>query len=88
MRKMIGVLVVMMTLAVGGRLAGAQMLDPSTGMMVDATDTFDTAAVMSGQPGNIGTEAMYSAMAQMNATPQSDCGGERGFRTGLDGCVD
>jgi Chitobiase/beta-hexosaminidase C-terminal domain len=69
MRKAIGVVVVMMALAVGGRRASAQILDPSTGMMVDmATDPFDAAAVMSGQPGNVGTEAMYSAMAQMNAT--------------------
>ena len=69
MRKTIGVLVVMMALAAGGRLAGAQIVDPSTGMTVDmATDPFDAAAVMSGQPGNVGTEAMYSAMAQMNAT--------------------
>jgi len=68
MRKMIGVLVVMLAIAAGGRVAGAQMMDPSTGMTVDATDTFDVAAVMSGQPGNPGTEAMYSAMAQMQAT--------------------
>ena len=42
---------------VAGAVAAAQMMDPSTGMMVDAaTDPFDTAAVMSGQPGNVGTE--------------------------------
>ena len=32
MRKTIGVLVVMMAMAAGGRLAGAQMVDPSTGI--------------------------------------------------------
>ncbi len=42
MRKTIGALVVMMALAAGGRLAGAQIVDPSTGMMVDAaTDPMD-----------------------------------------------
>ena len=65
MRKTIGVLVVMMAIAVGGSLAGAQMLDPSTGMMVDATtDPMDFSAIMSGQPTNFGMEAALSASAQ------------------------
>ncbi len=65
MRKTIGVLVVMMAMAVGGRLAGAQIIDPSTGMTVDAaTDPMDFSAIMSGQPTNFGMEAALSASAQ------------------------
>lgn len=65
MRKTIGALVVMMALAAGGRLAGAQIVDPSTGMMVDAaTDPMDFTAIMTGQPTNVGMEAMMSAAAQ------------------------
>jgi hypothetical protein len=68
MRKTIGVLVVMMAMAAGGRLAGAQMVDPSTGIMVDAaTDPMDFSAIMSGQPTNVGLEAALSANAQAQA---------------------
>lgn len=43
--------------------ARAQMVDPTTGMMVDPTsDPADFAAVASGQPGNAGTEAAANAM--------------------------
>ncbi len=65
MRKTIGALVVMMAMAVGGRWAGAQMVDPSTGIMVDAaTDPMDFSAIMTGQPTNFGMEAALSASAQ------------------------
>jgi hypothetical protein len=73
MRKTIGVLVVMMAMALGGRLAGAQMVDPSTGIMVDAaTDPMDFSAIMSGQPGNVGMEAMMSANAQAQAAAEQN----------------
>jgi Chitobiase/beta-hexosaminidase C-terminal domain len=65
MRRTIGVLVVLMAMALGGRLAGAQMVDPSTGIMVDAaTDPMDFTAIMTGQPTNVGMEAALSANAQ------------------------
>ncbi len=44
------------------------MVDPSTGIMVDAaTDPMDFSAIMSGQPTNVGLEAALSANAQMQA---------------------
>ncbi|MGA7157144.1 MAG: chitobiase/beta-hexosaminidase C-terminal domain-containing protein [Acidobacteriaceae bacterium] len=68
MRKTIGVLVVMVALGMGARLASAQMMDPSTGMMVDpSTDPIDYSDIMSGQPTNYGMEAALSASAQANA---------------------
>ena len=52
----------------GVREAAAQLVDPSTGIMVDAaTDPMDFSAVASGQPGNIGMESMMAANAQMQA---------------------
>jgi hypothetical protein len=69
MRKFFGVALLVLAMGMGARVAAAQMLDPSTGMTVDeATDPFDAAAVMSGQPGNAATEAMFSLTAQMDAT--------------------
>lgn len=68
MRKTIGVLVVMLVMAAGARAISAQMIDPSTGMMVDAsTDPMDFSAIMSGQPTNAGLEAGLSAAAQAQA---------------------
>ena len=68
MRKTIGVLVVMLAMAVGARLAGAQIIDPSTGITVDATtDPMDFSAIMSGQPTNVGMEMAASANAQAQA---------------------
>jgi hypothetical protein len=73
MRKTIGVLVVMMAMALGGRLVGAQVVDPSTGFTVDAaTDPMDFSAIMSGQPGNVGMEAMMSANAQAQAAAEQN----------------
>lgn len=67
MRKTIGALVVMMMMA-GARMVAAQVIDPSTGMMVDAsTDPMDFSAIMSGQPTNVGMEAGLSAAAQAQA---------------------
>ena len=58
---------------VGARGAVAQMVDPSTGIMVDAaTDPMDFSAIMSGQPGNVGMEAMMSANAQAQAAAEQN----------------
>ena len=71
MRKMIGVLVVMMALAAGGRLASAQMVDPSTGMTVDATvDPFDYSMIASGQPGNPSLESALAVGAEGEAAAE------------------
>jgi hypothetical protein len=68
MRKTIGVLVVMMAMALGARSAGAQMVDPSTGMVVDATvDPFDYVDILTGQPTNGAMEAGLSASANAQA---------------------
>ena len=73
MRKMIVVLVVMVAMVVVGRVAGAQLLDPSTGVMVDATsDPMDFSAVASGQPGNIGMELSAQASEQAQAIAQQN----------------
>jgi hypothetical protein len=59
---------VVLGMLMGARGAAAQMVDPSTGIMVDAsTDPMDFSAIMSGQPGNVGMEAAMSANAQMQA---------------------
>jgi hypothetical protein len=85
MRKTIGALVVLMAMGVGGRLAAAQMVDPSTGIMVDAaTDPMDFTAIMTGQPTNVGMEAMLSAnaqaqeMANQNMAAMQDAGSTLG----------
>ncbi|MGA8938183.1 MAG: chitobiase/beta-hexosaminidase C-terminal domain-containing protein [Acidobacteriaceae bacterium] len=73
MRKTIGVLVVLLAMSLGARLAGAQMIDPSTGIMVDAaTDPMDFSAIMSGQPTNFGLEAALSANAQAQAAMEAN----------------
>jgi hypothetical protein len=64
-------------LAAGATAARAQLIDPSTGITVDAaTDPMDFSAVASGQPGNIGTEAAAAAQdafeAQQAAQAASD----------------
>jgi len=65
MRRTLGAAVLVLGMLAGARGAGAQMLDPSTGMVVDAaTDPMDFSAIMSGQPGNAGMEAALSANAQ------------------------
>ncbi len=51
-----------LALAAGVSAARAQLVDPSTGVMVDAaSDPMDFSAVASGQPGNFGTEAAAAA---------------------------
>lgn len=73
MRKTIGVLVVTLAMGLGMRLAGAQMIDPSTGIMVDAaTDPMDFSAIMSGQPTNFGLEAALSANAQAQSAMEAN----------------
>jgi hypothetical protein len=68
MRRIFGVAIVVLGMMVGVRGAVAQLVDPSTGIMVDAaTDPMDFSAVASGQPGNVGIEAMMAASAQMQA---------------------
>ena len=61
MRRMI-VLVVMGLMLAGSAAASAQIIDPTTGVMVDpTTDPVDFAAVASGQPGNVGMELAAQA---------------------------
>jgi hypothetical protein len=69
MRKFVGAAAVLvLAIAVGARVAVAQIVDPTTGIMVDAsTDPMDFSAIMSGQATNVGLEAGLSAAAQMNA---------------------
>jgi hypothetical protein len=69
MRRMI-VLMVMGLMLAGSAVASAQIIDPTTGVMVDpTTDPIDFAAVATGQPGNIGMEfaAQGAAQAQVAA---------------------
>jgi hypothetical protein len=66
MRTFVGAAVLVLAMAVG--VSAAQVVDPSTGIMVDAsTDPMDFSAIMSGQATNVGVEAGLSAAAQMNA---------------------
>ncbi len=68
MRRFVGAAVLMLGMLVGAGVSAAQMVDPSTGIMVDAaTDPMDFSAIMSGQPTNVGLEAALSANAQMQA---------------------
>ena len=67
MRRMI-MLVVMALMLAGPGVASAQLIDPTTGVMVDpTTDPADFAAVAAGQPGNIGMELAAQASAQAQA---------------------
>jgi hypothetical protein len=67
MRRMI-VLAVMGLMLAGSAVASAQLIDPTTGVMVDpTTDPVDFAAVASGQPGNVGMELAAQATAQAQA---------------------
>jgi hypothetical protein len=67
MRRMI-VLAVMGLMLAGSAVANAQLIDPTTGVMVDpTTDPVDFAAVASGQPGNVGMELAAQATAQAQA---------------------
>jgi hypothetical protein len=63
------VLMAMALMLAGNAVASAQMIDPSTGVMVDpTTDPADFASVAAGQPGNPGTEFAAQAFAQAQAT--------------------
>jgi hypothetical protein len=56
-------------LMAGVGMAGAQIIDGSTGQMVDAsTDPMDFSLVASGQPGNIGSEIAANDSAAFQAT--------------------
>jgi hypothetical protein len=67
MRK-IFVLAVMALMLAGSGVASAQIIDPTTGVMVDpTTDPVDFASVAAGQPGNIGMELAAQAAAQAQA---------------------
>lgn len=64
MRRVLVVMAMGWMLA-GGVAASAQIVDPTTGVMVDATtDPTDFASVASGQPGNIGMELAAQAQAE------------------------
>jgi hypothetical protein len=66
MWKSFGVMMLVMAL---GSAARAQVVDPTTGFTVDAaSDPVDFTAVVSGQPGNAGMEAMMSAQASAQAS--------------------
>lgn len=66
MRRFFGV--ALLALGLMGVRVEAQLVDPSTGIMVDAaTDPMDFSAVASGQPGNFGMEAAISANTQAQA---------------------
>ena len=68
MRMFVGAAVLVVGMVVGVGVSAAQMVDPSTGIMVDAaTDPMDFSAIMSGQPTNVGLDAALSANAQMQA---------------------
>jgi acyl-coenzyme A thioesterase PaaI-like protein len=68
MRTFVGAAVMVLGMVVGAGVSAAQMVDPSTGIMVDAaTDPMDFSAIMSGQPTNVGLEATLSANAQAQA---------------------
>jgi len=61
---------VMMT--AGMQVARAQLIDPTTGVMVDpATDPADFSAVAGGQPGNIGMELAAQASEQAQQAAQA-----------------
>jgi hypothetical protein len=73
MRKIFGVAVVVLGMMVGVRGTAAQLLDPSTGIMVDAaSDPMDFSAIMSGQPTNFGMEAAASASQQAQAMAEQN----------------
>jgi hypothetical protein len=68
MRTFVAAALLVLGMALGASVSAAQMVDPSTGIMVDAaTDPMDFSAIMSGQPTNVGLEAALSANAQMQA---------------------
>lgn len=68
MRRFLGMALLALGMLMGARVAAAQLVDPSTGIMVDAaTDPMDFSAVASGQPGNFGMEAAISASTQAQA---------------------
>ena len=67
MRRMM-VLAVMAVMLAGSAVASAQIIDPTTGVMVDpTTDPVDFMAVASGQPGDVGMEMAAQAAAQAQA---------------------
>lgn len=73
MRRTASILVVAFAMAEGGLLAKGQIIDPSTGMMVDAANLpMDFSAIMSGQRTNIGMEAALSANAQTQAIAEAN----------------
>jgi hypothetical protein len=70
MRRIFKLMAIMVVLA-GTGVASAQIIDPTTGIMVDpTTDPMDFASVASGQPGNIGMEMAAQATAQAQAQMQ------------------
>ena len=71
MRRILVGAVLVVGMLMGARGAAAQLIDPSTGVMVDAaSDPMDFSAVASGQPGNIGMELSAQASEQAQAMAQ------------------
>ena len=71
MRRILVGAVLVVGMLMGARGAAAQLIDPSTGVMVDAaSDPMDFSAVASGQPGNIGMELSAAASEQAQAMAQ------------------
>lgn len=69
MRRAIRTALMTMVWMAGTCVVRAQIIDPTTGVMVDATtDPSDFAAVAGGQPGNIGMELSAQAVEQAQAT--------------------
>jgi hypothetical protein len=65
--KTLRTIAIALILTAGIHAATAQVLDPTTGIMVSPTsDPFDYANVAAGQPGNIGTEAAGQAIDNFN----------------------
>jgi len=71
MRRAMRALAMGVVLMLGVGAASAQLLDTSTGMLVDpGTDPADYSAVMSGQPGNFTMELAMDAQAQAQEQAQ------------------
>src|SRR5580704_7804492 len=70
-----------LVMAAGVSAASAQLIDPSTGITVNAaTDPMDFSAVASGQPGNIGMEMASQAQDQFQAQQAAQAASDQQFQ--------
>jgi hypothetical protein len=70
-----------LVLVTGVSAASAQLIDPSTGITVNAaTDPMDFSAVASGQPGNIGMEMASQAQDQFQAQQAAQAASDQQFQ--------